>query len=640
MGWNENLDTNSKAYAFATAEDKTIRVVAGPGVGKSFSLQRRIAKLLEDGVNPEKILAVTFTRTAAQDLKNEIMKTGVSGAEKVTASTLHSLCFKILQSRSIIEETGRNPRPLMKYELKPLFNDLSASFGGMREKEKLLEAFESMWARLQTEELGFAFSETDRQFDKEIKQWLKEHKAMLFGEMIIETYKYLKNNPYCPERNKYKYILVDEYQDLNKAEQCVIDELAQNNLVVIGDDDQSIYSFKYANPDGIRNFPSTHDGCLDIKFEQCRRCPKKVVSIASSLISHNSGRTLGDLFPFESNNNGEIQIVQWKNSDEEIEGIARNVVGELNKGEIKASDILILCPSKIIGNKVCESIRAKGISAKSLFDVDLLCNDSLKRNFSLLAYLTNENDYAALRYLLGSGSNNYLAGSYKPILEYSRNRSLTIQETLLQLSEGKITIPRTNNIIIKFKDLVEEKKSIFEKLQNDRDYLVTVLTEQSECEEYKALINDAIANVGEEADLVKWLEKVYHYLVEAISKPNISNLGEMVRVMSLHASKGLSAKYVIVMSAVNGLIPRIDTKNKELSVDQQLEEQRRLFYVAITRCKCDKDYPGKLVISSFAHMDRIEALRMGIKNNNGLTHSSQFVSELGPDAPNTQTGQF
>lgn len=258
MAWNDNLEPNTPAYDFALAPARSIRVLAGPGTGKSFGLQKRVARLLEEGADPKRILAVTFTRTAAQDLRNSILAVGVEGADKIIAKTLHSFCFSLLNKQAIIESTGRYPRPMLDHELKPMLYDLGEKFGGLRDKDKRLRAFEAIWARLQSETPGFQLNEIDQSFERSVTGWLVSHQSMLFGEMIRETYKYLRDNPQCSERNIFDHVLVDEYQDLNKAEQLVIDYLADNaNIAVIGDDDQSIYSFKYAHPEGIREFPNT-----------------------------------------------------------------------------------------------------------------------------------------------------------------------------------------------------------------------------------------------------------------------------------------------------------------------------------------------------------------------------------------------
>jgi len=214
MPWNDNLDVSSPAYRFAIDTGKTLRIVAGPGTGKSFGLRRRVARLLEEGANPERILAVTFTRTAAQDLKTEISAVGVQGADRVVAKTLHSFCFSLLNKKFIIESTGRYPRPMLDHELKPMLYDIDDRYGGLRDKEKMLKAFETIWARLQSETPGFELSENDRSFERTVMDWLSNHQAMLFGEMIRETYKYLRDNPQCEERHTFDHVLVDEYQRL------------------------------------------------------------------------------------------------------------------------------------------------------------------------------------------------------------------------------------------------------------------------------------------------------------------------------------------------------------------------------------------------------------------------------------------
>jgi len=153
----------------ATLEHTPIRVLAGPGTGKTYALMRRVARLLRDGVPPERILICTFTRTAAKDLQNELKKLDVDGAERVRAGTLHSLCFSLLSKEKALESTGRVPRSLMNFEERFLLEDIqNENFGGIREKRKRLKAFEAAWARLQTEEPGWPNDPVDRAFQEEL----------------------------------------------------------------------------------------------------------------------------------------------------------------------------------------------------------------------------------------------------------------------------------------------------------------------------------------------------------------------------------------------------------------------------------------------------------------------------------------
>ena len=644
MAWDTGIEKSTAAYKFAATHAKTIRVVAGPGTGKSFGLQRRIARLLEEGQNPNKILAVTFTRTAAQDLRNEIQSIGVAGADKVIAKTLHSFCFGLLNKRDIIAKTGRHPRPMLEFEQKPMLYDINGAFGNLRNKQKRLNAFEAAWARLQSEEPGFPFDDVDKQFEKEIITWLKDHQAMLFGEMIIETFHYLRNNPQCAERHEFEHVLVDEYQDLNKAEQAVIDLLSANcNLAIIGDDDQSIYSFKHAHPEGIRDFPQNHPECDEIDFDQCRRCPKHVVTMASRLISQNTNRTLGDLQVFDENQDGEVKIVQWKSLDDEINGISHKVYTDISKSRIAPEDVLILTPVRKIGYRIRDMLVQRGINAKSYFRETAISTEELKYNFALLTLIANPHDVVALRYLLGHGSQDYRTKSYMRLMDYSKKHGLSVTDVLKKAAAGAVKISNVSAILKRYTEIITKMDEIKAAININKESLIDIFAEDTpENNDFRSVLIEAINEVEAEQDdkLDAWLQKIHSYIIERVSFPENTSERNHVRIMSLHASKGLSAKYVVVMSAIDELIPRLD-KESDISVDKQLEEQRRLFYVAITRCKSsDTGYAGTLIISSFVGLPGSEALAINISANpyNWRTVSaSRFIRDFGETAPVTIT---
>ena len=547
--------------------------------------------------------------------------------------------------RDLIERIGRFPRPILDFETKPLLYDLSDNFGRIKEKSERLRAFEAAWARLQSEEPGYSLNEVDRQFEQELVNWLTNHKAMLFGEMIKETYHYLRDNPHCPERARFEHILVDEYQDLNKAEQKVIDYLANNgSIAVIGDDDQSIYSFKYANPEGIREFPKTHPGCDAIDFDQCRRCPKQVVDMASRLISHNRNRTLGDLHSFEKNQNGNIMIVQWPSLDDEIAGISKRVKKDVMSGEIRPEDVLILAPTRVIGYRIRDALVEQGINAKSYFRESALTSDKLKYSYSILSLLAKPDDLVSWRFLLGysgiSKTADYHTKSYKKLLKYSIENDIPLLDTLNMCLSKRIIIPYTNAIIKQYEIIIQELERIKTEVMNNKEALIGLLTDDTpEDSDFREILIEAIKDAEnnkptDENDCNKWLENVHSFVVEKISFPDDTTAQDHVRIMSLHASKGLSAKYVIVMSMIDDLMPHISGDKND---NRSIEEQRRLFYVAITRCKgSETDYPGTLILSSFTSLPGNEALNMGIQANayrTRITSVSRFLRDFGETAP-------
>ena len=265
-----------------------MRVLAGPGTGKTFAMKRRVMRLLQEEEDPKRILACTFTRTAARDIAKEIASLGVEGADKVWAGTLHGLCFSILQRQEVLQATGRIVRPLAKTEARFLLQDLQSKFAGVKKTDKRLKAFEAAWARLQSEEPGWPEDPVDQAFQSELIDWLKFMEGMFVGEIVPVTLRYMQDNPLCAERSKFDHVIVDEFQDLNRAEQLLVDLLAEQAMMtIIGDEDQSIYSFKHAHPDGITDFDVDHPGTHDETLDVCRRCPTKVVALANSLIKNN-----------------------------------------------------------------------------------------------------------------------------------------------------------------------------------------------------------------------------------------------------------------------------------------------------------------------------------------------------------------
>lgn len=176
---------------------------------------------------------------------------------------------------------------------------------------------------------------------------------MLIGEIIPELYRYLRNNPAAPERSLYDHVLVDEYQDLNKAEQAVVDLLSTSaSLCVVGDDDQSLYSFKHAHPEGIRTFPQTHTGCTDHALVECYRCPTGIVAIANALIGHNVDREPLQLVPVSANGPGEMWVVQYPDVAREAQAIAAFVDDQINKHGRHPGEILVLAQRRTIGNPI------------------------------------------------------------------------------------------------------------------------------------------------------------------------------------------------------------------------------------------------------------------------------------------------
>ena len=406
MAWSDGLSPGSPSYLIASSSNTRIRVVSGPGTGKSFAMKRRVARLLEAGIEPRTILPVTFTRVAAEDLHRELTGMGVPGCDELQGVTLHSLGMRILMRNHVLAVTGRTARPLNDFELEPLLCDLMNENRGKRQTKSLKQAYEANWARLQHEQPGYIADPEDAAFADELESWLLFHEAMLIGEIIPQLYEYLRSNPAARERSEFEHILVDEFQDLNKAEQGVIELLADNaSVCIVGDDDQSIYSFKHAHPDGIRDWVIGNPQADDVQLMECHRCPTQIVEMANSLISCNQLRHAPrSLVPIPANGNGDVTILQFHNLSAEVDGVADRIAAMIDAGT-PPGDILVLAQRSAIGTPIYENLQERGVPVTSYYAEAELDALEAQRRFSLLKLFVSREDRVALRWLVGMNAN-------------------------------------------------------------------------------------------------------------------------------------------------------------------------------------------------------------------------------------------
>jgi superfamily I DNA/RNA helicase len=649
MPWNDDLDIGTPAFNLASTGSQTVRAVAGPGSGKSFAIKRRVARLLEEGIQPDQILAITFTRTAAQDLKREISSLGIAGADEVHSRTLHSHALKILMQADVLERTGRKPRMVIEHEIAPALRDIDRpEFEGVKEKKKLLDSYLAAWACLQTDTPGFVKDKAQELFENDFIGWLSEHEGILVGEVVPVAIDFLRNNPASHEIGKYKAILVDEYQDLNRSEQEFIRLIRGNaDIVIVGDDDQSIYGFKFAHPEGIQEIDKLHGDFEDIPFNECRRCPKQVTLMASALISKNPNRTLGDLVPHAKNHDGIVEIIQWNTYEDELEGISKIIIAELEKGEIKPEDVLVLAPRRRIGYRLRDNLIAAGLPVKSYFRESAISKDQVKRAYSLLNFLANPTDIISLRYLIGFGSADFRKTQYSKLCQLASDNKLSLVETLHHILKGKLDEKGVKTIVEEYRKVLASLTTIKKEIISDpvdafQTLFIKTADDEIEFYELNQLYKNAIEEIGTEAietdpaEFENWFKEIFSTLQESIALPDSPEDIDHIRIMSLHASKGLSAKFVVLCSMIDHLMPFLPSELSKEEVIHQIQEQRRLFYVAITRCKASKEYAGRLIISSFMSIFGLDAVRMGIPTNPKFqlgVSSTRYIKEFGLTAP-------
>ncbi len=580
--------------------------MAGPGTGKSFAMKRRVARLLEaENIEPDRLLAVTFTRVAAEDLHRELVSLDVQGAERLHGRTLHSLAMSILMRNHVLPTLGRHPRPLNKFELEPLLEDLNKVHGDKHARRRLIRAYGAAWARLQTEEPGFARTAADQAFADELVDWLRLHEAMLMDEIVPHLFRYLRDNPGAPERHDYSHILVDEYQDLNRAEQDVLELLAHEGAIcIVGDDDQSIYRFRHAHPEGIRewvNLAVSDQHAID----ECRRCPTTVVRMANALISKNPGRSGGVMQERNDNGPGEVVVRQFRTAELEAVAVAEKI-GALIAAGVAPGEIIVLAQRQTFANPIYHRLRDAGIPTKSYYAESSLDTLESQERFALLKLFLNREDRVALRWLLGNDHTHWRAKPYRRILAHVRGSDDTPWVTLEKLSAGTLKIAHTGSLVERF-EAIRDELDILAGAIDLGAFIERWLPEKDETQLLRETVDQCLGGLENP-------QQLFDALYDVITHPEIPLEVTDVRIMSLHKSKGLSSPYVFIVGCVEGLLPG-QPKEGTAPAEQaaQLEEDRRLFYVGITRVKAS--LPGRAGYLSLSYpqtMASAEAFRSQI----------------------------
>ena len=623
-------------------EESPLCVFAGPGTGKTTALRERVSRLLEQGIPPEKILVTTFTRTAAKDLEQALIRADVSGAKQVKAGTLHSHCQRILGRNNVLPITGRVPRPLMEFEKGFLFEDLKKVLNeGIDCLEERLLAFAAAWAKDQRDEPGWTIDPADEEFDKVLLQWLVFHKAMLIDELVPETLRFLRSNPASYDRSEFSHVLVDEYQDLNKAEQRLIDLLADNaHLTIVGDEDQSIYSFKHAHPEGISKYKARNSEAVQEELHKCHRCPPNIVEMANNLIGKNGNRTDRRLESIDKSEHAFVRAVQWQGMNPEANGIAEFAKRAIDLGHVVAGEILILSPRRQFGYKLRDELERMNVETHCLFSQKELegnpktvLKNRAQEAFTILTLLACPEDHVALRCWCGFGSPDLRSGAWSRMRKYCAESELSLFEVaeLVRCKDiGSARDIAHDKQIRERLNLLKEKLDSYAKLNGQE--LVDALFPTGDTD--FAQMRHALP---EELECDADAQQILAVLRKNIVQPELPTDDDRVRIMSLYKSKGLTADLVIVLGCIEGLIPDIADVTTPKEMYCTLEEERRLFYVAITRAR------KYLILSSVSWLPTNLARRMRI-NVEGhpavyKTMTSTFVGELGRTCPDPIEGK-
>jgi DNA helicase-2/ATP-dependent DNA helicase PcrA len=631
---------NDMQSAAVQYTDGPLLLLAGAGSGKTRVLTHRVAYLIEEkGVAPYNILAITFTNKAAGEMRERVDRIVSFGAESVWVSTFHSLCVRILrrhidnldyQTNFTIYDSD-DQKAVVKECLKKLNMDSKQypERGIMAEISRAKERFISP-AEFDREASGNYRKMQIARVYNEYQAKLKQSNALDFDDLLYKTVELFQFHPEILEnyQDRFRYIMVDEYQDTNHIQFLLIKQLAakHRNLCVVGDDDQSIYKFRGANIYNILNFEEEYPEARVIKLEQNYRSTKNILKAANGVISHNEGRKDKALWT-ELPEGDKVTFSLFDTEYQEAESVVREIA-KMHKNEGKTYNYFAIlyrtnAQSRIFEEKLLmQNIPYKIIGGQNFYGrrevKDLIC---------YLKVVDNGRDDMAVRRIINVPKRGIGAASLDKIQAYADTYEMGLLDAMFEasnvpgLNRAAAKVEGFTNLILDFRDLLETGIRLSElydailERTGYQDELVAEHTEESEARlENLAELKNKIVQYEQEAEhptLSELLEEIA--LVADVD--SLKESEDKVLLMTLHSAKGLEFPCVFL----GGMEDRLFPSGMALNSDDPdaVEEERRLCYVGITRAK------EKLYLSAAR-----QRMMHGTANFNPI---SRFVKEIPED---------
>jgi DNA helicase-2/ATP-dependent DNA helicase PcrA len=593
-------------------------VIAGAGSGKTRVLTYRIAYLMEMGVDPFSILSLTFTNKAAREMKSRISQiVGESESKSLWMGTFHSIFARILRSESELlgyssnftiydtQDSDRLIATIIK-ELK-LDKDLYKYKNIRNRISSLKNNLVTVNAYLSNQELVQQDNESRRpMFGKVYQTYVNrcfKASAMDFDDLLLKTNELLNRFPevLAKYQERFKYIHVDEYQDTNHSQYLIVKALADKyeNLCVVGDDAQSIYGFRGANIENILSFQKDYSDSTVYRLEQNYRSTKNIVNAANSVINNNINKLEKEVWT-ENESGEKIEINQSITDSEEGRFVSSSIFENKNNLQLNNDAFAVLYRTNAQSRSIEDALRRKNIPYQVYGGLSFYQRKEIKDILAYLRVIVNPNDEESIKRIINFPTRGIGQTTLDKLLIFANEKNISLYETLENLNSEEININSgTKNklneflLLIKSFQLLNEKLNAFEIVEEvlKRIGIINVLKSEgtpesiSRIENIEELINgikDFIEGEEEVVDskgtLSDFLEDVA--LASELDK-DINESEKKVSLMTIHLAKGLEFNHVYIVGLEEDLFPSALSSTTRAD----LEEERRLFYVAITRAK-------------------------------------------------------
>ncbi len=618
---NLKNELNPEQYKAVTTINGPILIIAGAGSGKTRVITYRIANMLDSGIPQSQILALTFTNKAAREMEQRIKELTGRKLQNLTVSTFHAFGVQILRRHitalgwrenfsiydetdrsALIKETGRELQftadALDVYKIGNLFSNIKTG-------RKNWESANDMY----------------RQLYESYQEGLQLYNAVDFDDLIVLPIKLFKEHPdiLAEYKERYRYIMVDEFQDTSHQQYELMHLLSDRNVAVVGDDDQSIYSWRGADYQNIINFEKDFPGMQEIRLEQNYRSTGTILAAANGVISHNSNRKEKRLWS-DKGSGKPIEVFMPENEAAEADFIAESIQGIAMGEKLKYDEFAILLRANTQSRPIEEALLEANIPYTMSGGTSFFERKEIKDIISYLRVISNHDDDVNLLRIINTPRRGIGRALIEIINAAARAMDVSLYTAIEQLLadpagplsdkqkadlESFTSIIEKNSSLISGKNLAKKVRAMVEDIAY-WDYLISEYQKSEKAARFKYLnIEHLIQSIESwENNPDNFDANLYTYLnrITLLSRDDMDD-GEndkgKVNLMTIHASKGLEFPVVFIAGAEEGLIPHARSIEEG---EGNVEEERRLFYVAITRAR------EKLLISSCRKRRHMQAV--------------------------------
>ncbi len=636
MSIYDKLNEQQKEGVFTT--EGAVLILAGAGSGKTGVLTHRIAHLIDDlGVNSYNILAITFTNKAAKEMKERVDRLVGMGADSAWIMTFHAACVRILRRyicrigydnnftiydtddqksviKDILKRKNLDPK---QYKDRTILSVISNAKDNLISPDDMYQSSGGNYNTMKTAEIY-----------REYQEQLKKNNAVDFDDIIGLTVKLFNEDKevlrYYQER--FRYIMVDEYQDTNRAQFNLIRLLAggYGNLCVVGDDDQSIYKFRGADINNILDFEKYFNDAKIIKLEQNYRSTQKILDVANEVIKNNAGRKDKRLWTSVKDGTKVIFNV-YENGYEEARGIAEDIAHRHLHDRKDYSDFAILYRTNAQSRSLEEKLIEKNIPYRIYGGINFYARREIKDILAYLKTIDNARDDLAVKRILNVPKRGIGATSVAKVDDYAYENDITFYVALRQAKE----VPGLQRAVSKVEGFVTQIEVLKSKSQyigvgklieeiietvGYSDYIDAESESDEQATERRQNIDELISKAVQYEETVDE-PSLSGFLEEVALVADIDNLDEnndMVSLMTIHSAKGLEFPIVYLAGMEDGLFPSY--MSISTGDESDIEEERRLCYVGITRAK-------ETLIMSAARMRTV-------RGETQMNRTSRFVREI------------